>query len=155
MVEYTLFFKKKKDDLRCNNPVPIYFLGTLLLSLYIWVCILPCLQTQGTVTAVQLQTEAPVVTASGQQVQTLQVVVSPPPCVSVVTVSQPTGLHAIVRAVCIFIFPGPICAVWFIISLPSMSCNCTFLSTVFSVSASGFCFCSHGCLNWVVLVSCY
>ncbi|CAI5647342.1 unnamed protein product [Oreochromis niloticus] len=30
-------------------------------------------QTQGTVTAVQLQTEAPVVTASGQQVQTLQV----------------------------------------------------------------------------------
>ncbi|KAA8591148.1 hypothetical protein FQN60_002091 [Etheostoma spectabile] len=36
-------------------------------------------QTQGTVTAVQLQTEAPVVTASGQQVQTLQVVVSPPP----------------------------------------------------------------------------
>uniref|UniRef100_A0A671TGU0 Nuclear transcription factor Y subunit n=1 Tax=Sparus aurata TaxID=8175 RepID=A0A671TGU0_SPAAU len=29
--------------------------------------------TQGTVTAVQLQTEAPVVTASGQQVQTLQV----------------------------------------------------------------------------------
>ncbi|XP_051911370.1 nuclear transcription factor Y, alpha, like isoform X2 [Hippocampus zosterae] len=30
-------------------------------------------QAQGTVTAVQLQTEAPVVTASGQQVQTLQV----------------------------------------------------------------------------------
>ncbi|XP_058498263.1 nuclear transcription factor Y, alpha, like isoform X6 [Solea solea] len=30
-------------------------------------------QTQGTVTAVQLQTEAPVVTASGQQVHTLQV----------------------------------------------------------------------------------
>nr|XP_057941534.1 nuclear transcription factor Y subunit alpha-like isoform X2 [Doryrhamphus excisus] len=30
-------------------------------------------QTQGTVTAVQLQTESPVVTASGQQVQTLQV----------------------------------------------------------------------------------
>ncbi|XP_068184472.1 nuclear transcription factor Y, alpha, like isoform X4 [Antennarius striatus] len=30
-------------------------------------------QTQGTVTAVQLQTDAPVVTASGQQVQTLQV----------------------------------------------------------------------------------
>ncbi|XP_061843614.1 nuclear transcription factor Y, alpha, like isoform X4 [Nerophis lumbriciformis] len=30
-------------------------------------------QTQGTVTAVQLQTEAPVVAASGQQVQTLQV----------------------------------------------------------------------------------
>ncbi|KAK6303975.1 nuclear transcription factor Y subunit alpha isoform X2 [Coregonus clupeaformis] len=30
-------------------------------------------QTQGTVTAVQLQTEAPVLTASGQQVQTLQV----------------------------------------------------------------------------------
>ncbi|KAM4609991.1 nuclear transcription factor Y, alpha, like isoform 2-T2 [Polymixia lowei] len=37
------------------------------------VALLPCLQTQGTVTAVQLQTEAPVVTASGQQVQTLQV----------------------------------------------------------------------------------
>uniref|UniRef100_A0A667ZPA5 Nuclear transcription factor Y subunit n=1 Tax=Myripristis murdjan TaxID=586833 RepID=A0A667ZPA5_9TELE len=37
------------------------------------VAVLPCLQTQGTVTAVQLQTEAPVVTASGQQVQTLQV----------------------------------------------------------------------------------
>ncbi|XP_041701255.1 nuclear transcription factor Y subunit alpha isoform X1 [Coregonus clupeaformis] len=34
---------------------------------------LPCLQTQGTVTAVQLQTEAAVVTPSGQQVQTLQV----------------------------------------------------------------------------------
>ncbi|XP_026189070.1 nuclear transcription factor Y, alpha, like isoform X3 [Mastacembelus armatus] len=31
------------------------------------------IQQQGTVTAVQLQTEAPVVTASGQQVQTLQV----------------------------------------------------------------------------------
>lgn len=47
------------------------------------VAVLPCLQTQGTVTAVQLQTEAPVVTASGQQVQTLQVVVGPPPCVTV------------------------------------------------------------------------
>lgn len=32
-------------------------------------------QAQGTVTAVQLQTEAPVATATGQQVQTLQVVV--------------------------------------------------------------------------------
>lgn len=32
-------------------------------------------QAQGTVTAVQLQTEAPVATAAGQQVQTLQVVV--------------------------------------------------------------------------------
>ncbi|TNM87180.1 hypothetical protein fugu_007410 [Takifugu bimaculatus] len=36
-------------------------------------------QAQGTVTAVQLQTEAPVVTASGQQVQTLQVVVQGQP----------------------------------------------------------------------------
>uniref|UniRef100_A0A3Q3K6L1 Nuclear transcription factor Y subunit n=1 Tax=Monopterus albus TaxID=43700 RepID=A0A3Q3K6L1_MONAL len=35
-------------------------------------------QTQGTVTAVQLQTEAPVATASGQQVQTLQVVQGQP-----------------------------------------------------------------------------
>lgn len=34
-----------------------------------------CPQAQGTVTAVQLQTEAPVATATGQQVQTLQVVV--------------------------------------------------------------------------------
>ena len=32
-------------------------------------------QAQATVTAVQLQTEAPVATAAGQQVQTLQVVV--------------------------------------------------------------------------------
>ncbi|KAF0036367.1 hypothetical protein F2P81_011679 [Scophthalmus maximus] len=39
----------------------------------------PRLTTQGTVTAVQLQTEAPVVTASGQQVQTLQVVVQGQP----------------------------------------------------------------------------
>uniref|UniRef100_A0A8C6U643 Nuclear transcription factor Y subunit n=1 Tax=Neogobius melanostomus TaxID=47308 RepID=A0A8C6U643_9GOBI len=42
-----------------------------------------CLQTQGTVTAVQLQTEAPVVTASGQQVQTLQVVQGQPLMVQV------------------------------------------------------------------------
>ncbi|CAI5647343.1 nuclear transcription factor Y, alpha, like isoform X5 [Oreochromis niloticus] len=40
-------------------------------------------QTQGTVTAVQLQTEAPVVTASGQQVQTLQVVQGQPLMVQV------------------------------------------------------------------------
>lgn len=50
--------------------------------------ILPYLQAQGTVTAVQLQTDAPVVTASGQQVQTLQVVVSPPACVGVTRVSS-------------------------------------------------------------------
>ncbi len=50
-------------------------------------------------TAVQLQTEAPVVTASGQQVQTLQVVVSPPPCVSVMTVLQRMSLHAPTTAV--------------------------------------------------------
>lgn len=82
--------------------------------------ILPCLQTQGTVTAVQLQTEAPVVTASGQQVQTLQVVVSPPsPCVT--TVLQPTSLHATSRAVshdpslcCLVHPPSPACltAAW-------------------------------------------
>ncbi|XP_077370330.1 nuclear transcription factor Y, alpha, like isoform X3 [Festucalex cinctus] len=40
-------------------------------------------QAQGTVTAVQLQTEAPVVTASGQQVQTLQVVQGQPLMVQV------------------------------------------------------------------------
>ncbi|XP_029013393.1 nuclear transcription factor Y, alpha, like isoform X5 [Betta splendens] len=40
-------------------------------------------QTQGTVTAVQLQTDAPVVTASGQQVQTLQVVQGQPLMVQV------------------------------------------------------------------------
>ncbi|XP_008316690.1 nuclear transcription factor Y, alpha, like isoform X1 [Cynoglossus semilaevis] len=40
-------------------------------------------QTQGTVTAVQLQTEAPVVTASGQQVHTLQVVQGQPLMVQV------------------------------------------------------------------------
>ncbi|XP_028309406.1 nuclear transcription factor Y subunit alpha-like isoform X6 [Gouania willdenowi] len=40
-------------------------------------------QTQGTVTAVQLQTESPVVTASGQQVQTLQVVQGQPLMVQV------------------------------------------------------------------------
>lgn len=34
--------------------------------------------SQGTVTAVQLQTEAPVAAAAGQQVQTLQVVVRTP-----------------------------------------------------------------------------
>ncbi|XP_026189071.1 nuclear transcription factor Y, alpha, like isoform X4 [Mastacembelus armatus] len=41
------------------------------------------IQQQGTVTAVQLQTEAPVVTASGQQVQTLQVVQGQPLMVQV------------------------------------------------------------------------
>ncbi|XP_052340659.1 nuclear transcription factor Y subunit alpha-like isoform X1 [Oncorhynchus keta] len=46
-------------------------------------CMLPCLQTQGTVTAVQLQTEAAVMTASGQQVQTLQVVQGQPLMVQV------------------------------------------------------------------------
>ncbi|XP_028266623.1 nuclear transcription factor Y, alpha, like isoform X4 [Parambassis ranga] len=40
-------------------------------------------QTQGTVTAVQLQTDAPVVTAAGQQVQTLQVVQGQPLMVQV------------------------------------------------------------------------
>ncbi|CAL8323253.1 unnamed protein product [Merluccius merluccius] len=40
-------------------------------------------QAQGTVTAVQLQTDAPVVTASGQQVQTLQVVQGQPLMVQV------------------------------------------------------------------------
>lgn len=61
--------------------------------------VLPCSQAQGTVTAVQLQTEAPVVTASGQQVQTLQVVVSPPACVSVQTALRPQSLHAAATAV--------------------------------------------------------
>lgn len=63
-------------------PAPVCFLSNDWDS-----NILPYLQAQGTVTAVQLQTEAPVVTASGQQVQTLQVVVSPPACVGVMRVA--------------------------------------------------------------------
>lgn len=77
---------------------------------------LPCLQAQGTVTAVQLQTEAPVVTASGQQVQTLQVVVSPPACVSVMTVSQPASLHAYNQGCSSW---PHLCAVLFILSPPA------------------------------------
>lgn len=81
------------------------------LSCYDWDSdVLPCLQAQGTVTAVQLQTEAPVVTASGQQVQTLQVVVSPPACVGVMRMLQSSGLHAPPRAV-FFNFVSHLCTV--------------------------------------------
>lgn len=129
-------------------PDPVYFL------IIVWDCIvLPCLQTQGTVTAVQLQTDAPVVTASGQQVQTLQVVVSPPPCVSVMTVLRPTSLHATIRAV--FHDPSLCCVVHS--SLPSMSyscLNCMILSTVCCVSTSGFRLCSRGCQKTTVCLSC-
>lgn len=56
--------------------LPVFFNGDSSctpLSRTVLLC--HCLQAQGTVTAVQLQTEAPVATATGQQVQTLQVVV--------------------------------------------------------------------------------
>lgn len=120
------------------DPAPVYFPDNDLSETVLSCITLPCLQTQGTVTAVQLQTEAPVVTASGQQVQTLQVVVSPPPpCVTVTTMLQPTSLHATTRAV--YFFPCPISVLFGSSSLPSMSSsclNCMFLSTVCCVSAS-------------------
>lgn len=106
------------------------------LSCYDWDSdILPCLQAQGTVTAVQLQTEAPVVTASGQQVQTLQVVVSPPACVSVMRMLQSSGLHAPTRAVFFFFFksrePSWFCSVHPLLLSMCYSClNCMFLSTM-------------------------
>lgn len=101
----------------------------------VWECIvLPCLQTQGTVTAVQLQTEAPVVTASGQQVQTLQVVVSPPACVSVKR--QCYGLQVCMQQRGLS-YTTHLCPVWFISALPAClysSLNCMSLSTVCCVS---------------------
>lgn len=93
--------------------------------------VLPHLQAQGTVTAVQLQTEAPVVTASGQQVQTLQVVVSPPACVTSVTVCMlPPRL---------FLFCC--CWVFFVLFYPFLCC------LVYPSSLSM----SYSCLNCMLL----
>lgn len=121
-----------------------------------WDCIiLPCLQTQGTVTAVQLQTEAPVVTASGQQVQTLQVVVSSPPCVSVMTVLQPMNLHATTKAV---VHDPSMCCLVHPLD-PSMSyscpnCMCLIQQSVFCFKPWSFRLCCHCESTTVYVILC-
>lgn len=80
-------------------------------------------------TAVQLQTEAPVVTASGQQVQTLQVVVSPPPpCVRVMTAFTAQEI-ACYTTVAVFHDPSMCCLVHLHFHGMSYCLNCMFLST--------------------------
>ena len=114
---------------------------------FVWDCIvLPCLQTQGTVTAVQLQTEAPVVTASGQQVQTLQVVVSlPQQCDSLPVCMLYQGCFYDP-----FVLSGPSSPLQHSLWFTWTACS----SAVYCVPAPGLCLCSHGFKKTTLCLRC-